>query len=98
MMIFYFVCFQLDGSYDRCNRYAVDWQEILSYNESITAPNASWPVEMCKDGWEYNTSEIFSSIVKDVSTECVLQIESLANYFNFSLTWCVIEIFIQPLG
>ncbi|XP_037052541.1 carcinine transporter [Bradysia coprophila] len=59
-----------DGSYNRCKRYAVDWQEILSYNESITAPNTSWPVEVCKEGWEYNTSEVFSSIVKDFDLVC----------------------------
>lgn len=58
-----------DGSFSRCTRYAVNWQEILSSNESILAPNTSWPVEICREGWEYNTSEVFSSIVTDVSNE-----------------------------
>lgn len=66
---FCFIQLKSNGSYDQCTRYAVDWQEILSSNESVLAPNTSWPVEKCQEGWEYNTSEIFSSIVTDVSNK-----------------------------
>jgi len=29
-------------------------------------PNASWPLIKCPQGWEYNTSVVWSSIVIDV--------------------------------
>ncbi|KAJ6648260.1 Carcinine transporter [Pseudolycoriella hygida] len=61
---------QSDGSYSRCERYAVDWIEVLTNNESALAPNTSWPVEKCPEGWDYNTSEIFSSIVTDFDLVC----------------------------
>lgn len=33
----------------------------------LALANASWPIEYCNDGWEYNKSEVYSSIVIDVS-------------------------------
>lgn len=32
-------------------------------------PNNSWPTEPCWAGWEYNTTQVRSSIVIDVSTQ-----------------------------
>jgi hypothetical protein len=33
------------------------------------SPNMSWPVEPCLEGWEYDTTQVTSSIVSDVSTQ-----------------------------
>jgi hypothetical protein len=37
-------------------------------------PNKSWPVKQCSDGWEYNTTQVTSSIVIDVSTLEFIQV------------------------
>lgn len=53
--------------YDQCNRYAVDWKEILQYNDTdFLMPNESWPIQKCDRGWEYNKTHVKSSIVIDV--------------------------------
>ncbi|XP_053693291.1 carcinine transporter isoform X3 [Sabethes cyaneus] len=36
----------------------------------LVIPNSSWPVENCRDGWEYNTTEVKSSIVIDFDLVC----------------------------
>jgi hypothetical protein len=33
------------------------------------SPNNSWPVEPCMEGWEYDTTQVTSSIVTDVSIQ-----------------------------
>lgn len=53
----------LNGTYSRCERYVVDWDASF---ENKSEPDGSWPLEPCLDGWEYNTTEIISSIVIDV--------------------------------
>ncbi|TMW39761.1 hypothetical protein DOY81_015158 [Sarcophaga bullata] len=41
--------------------------EILeNTNINNIEPNNSWPVAKCNQGWEYNTTEVWSSIVIDV--------------------------------
>ncbi|KAG5329159.1 OCT1 protein, partial [Acromyrmex charruanus] len=53
-------------TYSQCMRYDIDWTTM---NYSVVAtylPNASWSVMPCDHGWEYETSEITSSIVIDV--------------------------------
>lgn len=56
--------------YDKCRRYAVDWNIILQ-NTSIDSlePNESWPLQHCDKGWEYNKTDVQSSIVIDVREE-----------------------------
>lgn len=53
--------------YDKCQRYAVDWKIILQ-NTDIDSlmPNESWPMQSCDKGWEYNKTDVQSSIVIDV--------------------------------
>lgn len=53
--------------YDKCRRYAVDWNIILQ-NTDIDSlePNESWPLQHCDKGWEYNKTDVQSSIVIDV--------------------------------
>lgn len=53
--------------YDKCLRYAVDWNIILQ-NTDIDSlePNESWPLQHCDKGWEYNKTDVQSSIVIDV--------------------------------
>lgn len=72
---------ELTGRLSQCTRYAVDWAVLLNESGAEAMPgrqfgeddmewprpNASWPVEMCRDGWVYNRSEVSSSIVIDVS-------------------------------
>lgn len=46
-------------------RYKVDWSIVK--DRIPTAVNKSWPVEPCSDGYEYNKTEVSSSVVIDVS-------------------------------
>lgn len=55
-------------AYSSCRRYAINWTKFLENNEELQ-PNISWPQEECVQGWEYNTTEIISSIVIDVSCD-----------------------------
>ncbi|KAI9586140.1 hypothetical protein GQX74_001987 [Glossina fuscipes] len=60
-----------NGAFSKCQRYAVNWTEILEDTDiNYIEPNVSWPLEACKNGWEYNTSEIWSSIVIDFDLVC----------------------------
>jgi hypothetical protein len=53
--------------YSKCYQYAIDWNDVMFNNEIDFMPNTSWPVEKCTHGWEYNKTEVKSSIVIDVS-------------------------------
>ncbi|XP_076679442.1 carcinine transporter [Andrena cerasifolii] len=63
-----------DGNetYSQCTRYDIDWtaENISVVTTSPTIPNTSWPVVPCDHGWEYETSEITSSIVIDFDLVC----------------------------
>ncbi|XP_025163436.1 carcinine transporter isoform X3 [Harpegnathos saltator] len=59
-------------TYSQCTRYDVDW---TTENHSVvttypSAPNASWSIVPCDHGWEYETSEVISSIVIDFDLVC----------------------------
>lgn len=55
--------------YDKCRMYAVDWDLILQEgNLESFMPNESFPTQECDRGWEYNKTNVQSSIVIDVST------------------------------
>ncbi|XP_062547711.1 carcinine transporter isoform X2 [Armigeres subalbatus] len=57
--------------FSKCSRYAVDWKALLASNDSSSIiPNNSWPVEHCRDGWEFNSSTVISSIVIDYNLVC----------------------------
>ncbi|XP_065202119.1 carcinine transporter [Planococcus citri] len=59
-------------TYSRCSRYAVNWTEILNLqdaNETFEIPR-NWTTEPCIDGWEYNLTEVKSSIVIDFGLVC----------------------------
>lgn len=47
-------------------------------------PNASWPIVPCDHGWEYETSEVKSSIVIDVRLHFILFFDQ-DDHFIFSL-------------
>lgn len=58
-------------TYSQCTRYDIDWMTMRMENYSVMAtylpvPNASSSVVPCDHGWEYETSEITSSIVINV--------------------------------
>ncbi|CAG9566810.1 unnamed protein product [Danaus chrysippus] len=55
--------------FENCVRYSVNWKSILSNGGTIKV-NESWPVEPCLDGYEYDTSEVQSSIVIDFDLVC----------------------------
>ncbi|XP_012538736.1 carcinine transporter isoform X6 [Monomorium pharaonis] len=63
-------------TYSQCTRYDIDWTATATMeNYSVVTtylpvPNASWPVVPCDYGWEYETSEIMSSIVIDFDLVC----------------------------
>ncbi|KAM7351841.1 carcinine transporter isoform 3-T4 [Cochliomyia hominivorax] len=59
------------GGFSKCLRYAVNWTEILKTTSiNNLEPNETWPVEKCQQGWEYNTTEVWSSIVIDYDLVC----------------------------
>ncbi|VVD01760.1 unnamed protein product, partial [Leptidea sinapis] len=53
-----------NSTFESCVRYSVNWTQILQGNGTIVV-NQSWPREHCLDGYEYDTSEIISSVVID---------------------------------
>ncbi|KAK2582205.1 hypothetical protein KPH14_004558 [Odynerus spinipes] len=59
-------------TYSQCTRYDVDWS--TEYGSISTTypplPNSSWSIVPCDHGWEYETSEITSSIVIDFDLVC----------------------------
>ncbi|KYM80671.1 Organic cation transporter 1 [Atta colombica] len=58
-------------TYSQCMRYDIDWTTMENYSIVATyLPNASWSVKPCDHGWEYETSEITSSIVIDFDLVC----------------------------
>lgn len=67
--------------YDKCRRYAVDWNIILQDADiDSLVPNETWPLQDCDKGWEYNKTDVQSSIVIDVRMENIL-----CFFLNFSL-------------
>ncbi|KAL0849286.1 hypothetical protein ABMA28_013611 [Loxostege sticticalis] len=56
-------------TFEKCSRYAVNWEEIIQSNSPMTV-NESWPREPCLDGYEYDLSEVKSSIVIDFDLVC----------------------------
>uniref|UniRef100_V9IHU5 Uncharacterized protein n=1 Tax=Apis cerana TaxID=7461 RepID=V9IHU5_APICE len=55
-------------TYSQCTRYDIDWtaENISVVTTASFVPNSSWPVVPCDHGWEYEMSEVKSSIVIDV--------------------------------
>jgi hypothetical protein len=61
---------ELNLTFSQCSRFAVNWTALLEMNQLVEiTPNDSWPVEPCQEGWEYDTTQVTSSIVIDVSTQ-----------------------------
>ncbi|KAK7872303.1 hypothetical protein R5R35_002760 [Gryllus longicercus] len=59
------------SSFNQCQRYAVNWTELLeNYQLDELQPNSSWPTESCVQGWEYNLTEVSSSVVIDFDLVC----------------------------
>ncbi|XP_020721872.1 carcinine transporter isoform X1 [Bombus terrestris] len=59
-------------TYSQCTRYDIDWtaENISVVTAASYVPNASWPIVLCDHGWEYETSEVKSSIVIDFDLVC----------------------------
>lgn len=55
-----------NATYSQCTRYDVNWTDPAVLDMDIMTPNSSWPVVPCDHGWEYDMSEVLSSIVIDV--------------------------------
>lgn len=77
--------------YDKCRRYAVDWNLILQdFDIDSLVPNETWPLQNCDKGWEYNTTHVQSSIVIDVRTNFFLGIFSppkVSSEINFIISF-----------
>ncbi|XP_063529881.1 carcinine transporter [Cydia strobilella] len=56
-------------TYEKCMRYSVNWTKFVESGNTLE-PNRSWPTEPCLDGYEYDTSEVISSIVIDFNLVC----------------------------
>lgn len=46
-------------------RYNINWEDIIESGKPFEV-NTSWPTETCLDGWEYNKTDVPSSVVIDV--------------------------------
>uniref|UniRef100_A0AAG5DBR9 Major facilitator superfamily (MFS) profile domain-containing protein n=1 Tax=Anopheles atroparvus TaxID=41427 RepID=A0AAG5DBR9_ANOAO len=42
--------------YSKCTMYAVNFTEVLANN--IRKPDPSWPTQPCRNGWEYNFTDV----------------------------------------
>ncbi|XP_050458332.1 carcinine transporter isoform X1 [Cataglyphis hispanica] len=58
-----------NGTYSQCTRYDVDWTTTEN-NSIVWTSNTSWSIVPCDHGWEYETSEVTSSIVIDFDLVC----------------------------
>ncbi|XP_037710905.1 carcinine transporter [Drosophila subpulchrella] len=60
--------------YSKCYTYGVNWTQLLDSMEeddlTTLETNSSWPLVKCSQGWEYNTSVVWSSIVIDFDLVC----------------------------
>ncbi|XP_055838510.1 carcinine transporter [Episyrphus balteatus] len=58
-------------AFSKCTRYSVNWYDLLKgVNVSSLAPDPSWSVEKCLEGYEYNLTTVTSSIVIDFDLVC----------------------------
>ncbi|XP_047042160.1 carcinine transporter [Helicoverpa zea] len=61
--------YQDNITFEKCSRYAVNWKEIIKMG-GVVQVNESWPTENCVEGYEYDTSEVISSVVIDFDLVC----------------------------
>ncbi|KAG7188844.1 hypothetical protein KM043_008450 [Ampulex compressa] len=59
-------------TYSQCTRYDIDWtaENISVVTMASSMSNESWSIVPCDHGWEYETSEVISSIVIDFDLVC----------------------------
>ncbi|CAD1479309.1 unnamed protein product, partial [Heterotrigona itama] len=59
-------------TYSQCTRYDIDWtaENVSVVTTASYVPNTSWPIVPCDYGWEYETTEVKSSIVIDFDLVC----------------------------
>ncbi|XP_053613138.1 carcinine transporter [Plodia interpunctella] len=58
-----------NSTYEKCVRYAVNWSSIIKTGKPMEV-NTAWPHERCWDGYEYDTTEVTSSVVIDFNLVC----------------------------
>lgn len=57
------------ASYSKCSMYAVNFTDVLANN--IRKADPSWPTQSCKNGWEYNFTDVpYRTAATDVSICC----------------------------
>ncbi|XP_044269954.1 organic cation transporter protein [Tribolium madens] len=57
-----------DGSLEKCQMYDVNFTEVVRNKIPV---NTSWPTTSCKNGWEYNYTEVpYSSIATEQNWVC----------------------------
>ncbi|XP_050302728.1 carcinine transporter isoform X2 [Anthonomus grandis grandis] len=62
---------RVNGSYASCQRYVANYTAVLSQlGEDEMVNNSLWALEGCKDGYEYDTSVVYSSIVLEYDLVC----------------------------
>ncbi|XP_059060514.1 carcinine transporter isoform X2 [Achroia grisella] len=57
------------NSFEKCTRYSVNWSDLIKTSLPLEA-NINWSREPCLDGYEYDTSEVTSSVVIDFNLVC----------------------------
>ncbi|CAH1130957.1 unnamed protein product [Ceutorhynchus assimilis] len=64
---------KINNTFVQCQRYAINYTELLREIDNGYQRDSNktvWPIESCKDGYEYDTSVIYSSIVIDYDLVC----------------------------
>ncbi|XP_066144078.1 carcinine transporter [Euwallacea fornicatus] len=59
---------RINGTFSSCLRYSVNYTEDFEYLDETN--QTFWPVESCKDGFEYDTTTVHSSVVIDFDLVC----------------------------
>lgn len=55
-----------DGAFEKCRQYDVNFTQFVE--EGVTQADPSWPTVPCKNGWEFNLTEVpYESIAAEVS-------------------------------
>ena len=46
----------------------MNWSQLSIHDLKNSTPNAEWKKEICLNGWEYDQTDVESSLVIDVSS------------------------------
>ncbi|XP_076366880.1 organic cation/carnitine transporter 2-like isoform X2 [Tachypleus tridentatus] len=82
--------------YSRCFKYDVNFTQILVESGStLPSPNEDWPIVPCSEGWEYDYSLIYPTIVSQWNWVCE---DAWKTYFSYTMFWAGASVGVVILG